>query len=250
MRGAAITAGWSVYDATGWRLPEDLNLDEPVLYADILFADVAAGALNLALLEPSLDWVVSVPPAYLQRSATYSTLAEARRRTGPFFAKPADDKCFPAEVYDSGEDLPSDDLLPCDTQVILSEPVVWEVEYRLFVLNRAVRAISPYLRFGELAQDADGNWPVRPGEAEAAAAFADAVLADPGVAVPAAVVLDVGIITGRGWAVVEANAAWGSGIYGCDPGAVLPVLCRACVRRDQISEQDARWARPYRSVVG
>jgi hypothetical protein len=45
------------------------------------------------------------------------------------------------------------------------------------------------------------------------------------------VVLDVGVIGERGWAVIETNAAWGSGIYGCDPKAVLQVIRRACVRR-------------------
>jgi len=34
----------------------------------------------------------------------------------------------------------------------------------------------------------------------------------------------VGHIKDRGWAVVEANAAWGSGLYGCDPVKVLEVL--------------------------
>jgi hypothetical protein len=40
-------------------------------------------------------------------------------------------------------------------------------------------------------------------------------------------VLDVGIITNRGWAVIEQNAAWGSGIYGCDPVQVLEVIRHA-----------------------
>lgn len=34
---------------------------------------------------------------------------------------------------------------------------------------------------------------------------------------------------GRGWAVVEQNAAWGSGIYGCDPEEVLEVLRFAAI---------------------
>jgi hypothetical protein len=76
------------------------------------------------------------------------------------------------------------------------------------------------------------------------------VLADQEVALPVAVVLDVGLIAGKGWAVVEANAAWGSGIYGCDPAAVLPVLRRASIPRAALTDADARWARPYRSVEG
>ncbi|HNB74240.1 MAG TPA: hypothetical protein PLS70_24185 [Acidobacteriota bacterium] len=46
-------------------------------------------------------------------------------------------------------------------------------------------------------------------------------------------VIDVGVISGKGWAVVEANAAFGSGIYGCDPAQVLPVLAEASCHMSQ-----------------
>ena len=59
--------------------------------------------------------------------------------------------------------------------------------------------------------------------------FINNVLADNRVKLPVAAVLDVGVIQGRGWAVVEQNAAWGSGIYGCDPVRVLEVLRYATV---------------------
>jgi len=57
--------------------------------------------------------------------------------------------------------------------------------------------------------------------------FIRTVLADSRVDLPRATVLDVGVITGRGWAVIEQNSAWGSGIYGCDPEEVLEVLRHA-----------------------
>jgi hypothetical protein len=44
------------------------------------------------------------------------------------------------------------------------------------------------------------------------------------------VVVDVGVIPGRGWAAVELNACWASGVYGCDPAAVLGVLRQAMGR--------------------
>jgi hypothetical protein len=43
--------------------------------------------------------------------------------------------------------------------------------------------------------------------------------------------MDVGVIQHRGWAVVELNAAWGAGIYGCDPDEVLEVV-RCAMRRE------------------
>jgi hypothetical protein len=45
---------------------------------------------------------------------------------------------------------------------------------------------------------------------------------------PCALVIDVGLIEDRGWAVVEFNAAWCSGILSADPDRVLDVLSRAC----------------------
>ncbi len=61
------------------------------------------------------------------------------------------------------------------------------------------------------------------------------------ILVPPAAVIDVGRLAGGGWAVVEANPAWGAGICGCDPAAVLPVLRRACIPRGQLTREDAAW---------
>src|SRR5205823_5643490 len=102
--------------------------------------------------------------------------------------------------------------------VLLSEPVAWEAEYRCFVLGRRVVASSAYLRGGQPARDEDGCWVSPPEEQADADAFASRLLADPAVGVPPAFVLDVGRVEGRGWAVVEANPAFGSGLYGCDAG--------------------------------
>ncbi len=54
--------------------------------------------------------------------------------------------------------------------------------------------------------------------------FVTKFLSDSRVNLPHAACLDVGIISDRGWAIIEQNAVWGSGIYGCDPVEVLRVL--------------------------
>lgn len=64
------------------------------------------------------------------------------------------------------------------------------------------------------------------------------------VDLPPAIVIDVGEIAGRGWAVVEANPAWASGICGVDPRVVLPVLRRACVPATRVAAEEFRWVRP------
>jgi hypothetical protein len=203
-----------------------LQGQEVVLYGEPLFAAVVAEGLGITLLEPPFDWLPTLPEEYRQRDVCAATLEEARQLRHPAFIKPADDKCFPAAVYPDGSRLPGDAVLPGETVVLIAEPVRWEVEFRCFVREREVVTLSPYLRNGELVRTPDGRW--EDSRTELARAFAARVVSDRAVASPAAVVVDVGLIVGRGWAVVEANAAWGSGIYGCDPIAVLNVVRRAC----------------------
>jgi hypothetical protein len=103
--------------------------------------------------------------------------------------------------------------------------------------------MSVYMRFSELAQDANGNWPAAESEREEALRFAEAVLADASVELPDALVMDVGLAMRRGWAVIEANPAWASGIYGCAPNSVLSVLRAACLSEGEKSAIDTRWYR-------
>jgi hypothetical protein len=44
-------------------------------------------------------------------------------------------------------------------------------------------------------------------------------------------VIDLGYIEDRGWAVIEANESWFSGVYGCDPFAVLETIDGAVLPR-------------------
>jgi len=239
---AAIDAGWETERLQGWRIPAGFIMEENlVLYGEPLFAAVVADQLHLALLEPPFPWTAELPEVYRRRDVQFSALGEARQLRDPRFIKPADDKCFPAKVYESGSRLPADDVLPDSTPVLIAEPVSWEVEYRCFVLERQVLTSSIYLRNGGLAQEQDGTWDAPDSEASEALELAGTVLSDAAVRFPAAAVLDVGRIAGRGWAVVESNAAWGSGIYGCDPAAVLRVIQRACIKRNKLNEDDRAW---------
>jgi hypothetical protein len=53
--------------------------------------------------------------------------------------------------------------------------------------------------------------------------------------------MDVGVIDDRGWAVVEFNPAWCSGVLGADPRRVLAVLERACHDTRRLSVADQHW---------
>ncbi|HEU4326311.1 MAG TPA: ATP-grasp domain-containing protein [Roseiflexaceae bacterium] len=219
---AAVARGWAVERTHGWRVPPHLRaVAEPVIYVEALLAPSVAAELGLALLGPPEDWLPLLPAEYRLRDVRLCTLGQARRAAGLAFAKPPNDKSFPARVY-RPQELPD---LPDDTAVLVAEPVAWEKEFRCFVLDREVRTCSVYLRGGALQHEQD--FAADEAELAEAAAFAERVLADGRVELPRAAVLDVGVIAGRGWAVVEANSAWGAGLYGCDPDKVLDVIRHA-----------------------
>ncbi|WP_170319989.1 ATP-grasp domain-containing protein [Polyangium spumosum] len=240
---AAISVGWDVERLHSFRCPDGLAAREPVFYGETILADAIANDLGITLLEPTSDWLPRLPERHRLRDVRLTTLAEALSIQERVFIKPTDEKCFPARVYANGAALDPDPVLPPDLPVLVSEPVVFEVEFRFFVREREVAAFSPYICSGELARNAAGEWEADRAEVEAASASIQAVLEDADVELPPAVVVDVGRMAGRGWGVVEANPAWASGLCGCDPAAVLSVLRRATVARGMLSEADRRWMR-------
>jgi hypothetical protein len=217
---AAGQLGWGVERLASWRMPEALrSAPEPVLYLEAMMVPMLAEQLGLRLTEPPLDWLPRLPEIYRKRRVSLSTLGQARLREEPAFIKPPNEKSFPAQVY-RGRDLPAD--FEDDIPVLVAEVVHWEKEFRCFVLDRRLRTFSVYLREGELQRQTD--FVHTPQEEAELRAFVEPLLADDRVDLARTAVLDVGVIRGRGWAVVEQNAAWGSGIYGCDPVEVLEVL--------------------------
>lgn len=237
---AALAVGWTtarVRHAEARALVGALAPEEVVIYGETLLADAVAGALDLALIEPTIGWLPALPMTLRLREVALMTLGEARRCGGGRFIKPVDDKFFPARVYAEVDiDDVGDDLM-----VLVAEPVRFGLEVRAFVCDGEVVGLSAYIRDGVIARGA-GDWPLGQVEEAAARATIGRVLAE--VAAPPAVVIDVGEIVGRGWAVVEANPCWASGLCGVDARAVLPALRRACMPRTTVSAEDAAWVRP------
>ena len=240
VRQAANRCGWQVVPIHGWDAPRGLASPKLAYYGFLrpLFATILLDALGHVLLEAPLDWLATLPYVYRQREVGFTTLAAARQQTTPAFVKPAEDKQFPAQVYASGALLPDEPAVPNALPVLVAEPVEWTVEYRCFVLEGQVVALSPYRRRGQVLR----AFTARPAEITAARRFAQSLLAEESL--PPAVVLDVGEIPGRGWAAVEANPTWAAALYGCDAAQVLPVLQRACVPAAQLTTEDLRWIVP------
>lgn len=203
------------------------------------FAARVVDDLEVALLEPSDDWLATLPYEYTGRHIAMSTLSEARRLSRPAFVKPPREKSFPAAVYPTGADLPPGP----DASVLVSDVVTWAAEFRLHVLDGEVRTGSQYTTFGRL--DAE---PLGGHRHEAAVrAFAAELLSACEDGLPSAVVVDVGLLatpeSGAEWAVVEANMAWFSNCYAADPDRALDVVLRSAGPRTALAERDRRFCR-------
>jgi hypothetical protein len=127
------------------------------------------------------------------------------------FIKPVTPKQFRGAVYESSDAFAAECRgLPPDTAVFVSESVTFSAEVRAFVLDGLVLDAAVYEGKAEL----DG-----------AAKFVATLL--PSMSLPRTFVMDVGFIDGRGWVVIEFNAAWGAGLNGCDANKVLPAIVAA-----------------------
>ncbi len=231
---AAESLGWEVYPApTSWRLPEELIASGKVgvPYGSQTFCEVIAQQMGWELIANSFDWLAKVPYQFLKRKVEFMTLSEAMKLSEKKFIKPADDKVFDAKVYSPGELIPHESI-PLDTPTLVSEVVQWDLEYRFFVSpTTSARTWSNYMFFEHIADPK--YWTMIPGDTEHPDVFLGKLLYDcRNYAGPNTVasVIDVGRIPGKGWAIIETNQCWASGLYGCDPGEALLVMKEACRR--------------------
>lgn len=247
---AAAKQGWNIHRALRMSLPEDLP--KPItVFGDIAFCDVVAETYGLGLLETSDDWLPNLNYRYLQREVTLITHRELESIKSRKFIKPANDKVFQAGIFERGSHVPYREIRP-NAPVLVSEVVDFDVEVRCHILDRRVVTTSIY-------QGLDWTQSSKH-EAEVLASAEDwiqVLLDDPKVNLPSAIVVDIGRISDVGWAVIEANQAYASGVYaggyhtkegrGADPEQVLRVVQRSAQSLDQFSLEDLNWVRSSKS---
>lgn len=208
---AANLENWETERLQGWRIPD--NFDQTrnfAIYGESLFGLVVSEQLDLKLIEPDFDWLNRISEDFKLRDIKCVTFSEAKRFEQKSFFKPADDKCFPAKIYQSGKYLEQFASLSENTPVIISEPVEWNTEFRFFIAEGEIKTFSPYSRNGELIKDESGEWIAADGETQNAFEACQNLIDECAELIPPAVVIDIGEIIGRGWAVVEANPCWAS----------------------------------------
>lgn len=178
------------------------------VYGADAFCLVLQQKLALTLCSPSDELILQVPAKFLNRQITRYTLDEMLSVGFPLFVKPVTPKQFRGAVYESNDALAAECRgLSASTAVFASEPVSFAAEARTFVMDGLVLDAAIY----------EGK-----SEAGGAGQFVEALTHS--MSLPRTVVVDVGFIDSRGWALIEFNAAWGAGLNGCDADKVLPAI--------------------------
>lgn len=196
-----------------WEPPPELlqRRRQVRIYGNDSFALVLAQQLGLRLVSPADELLGHLDRPLLQRELAIRRLGEADGYGYPCFVKPLVPKQFRAAVQGSQATLAQETSgLPADTLVYVAEVVQFRSEARAWVLDGTMQDVALY-------------------EGEDALAGARTLLANAAaqIPLPSTCVLDAGFIPGRGWALVEANAAWGAGLNGCAPERVLGCIERA-----------------------
>lgn len=230
---AAVQRGWGVHRAIRYAGPEDAT--NCCVYGELMMCDIMADRLDLALLDPPNDWLAGLPQHYLKREVQFCIAADLfTHMTGKMFVKPANDKVFQYGIYERPEDVPLRFIDPT-CPILLSEVVSWDLEVRLYVLDGKILTAEYYRLVGDHEEQAVRG---------SATQFGEQLLDEFGQQLPSGVVVDVGHIEGRGWAVVEANQAYASGIYGeADTNAVLDICYRSAGAAANVQDIDRRFIR-------
>jgi hypothetical protein len=237
---------------SGWRVFALDDNSSPRTSGQVVFYGGADAALSvatrfrLALLEPPLDLLTRLPMEFRLRTVEYGTVHDLSRLKAPAFIKPADalNKAFDAGITTDVREIRIAKDVDPGTAILVAEPVQWLAEYRCFILERKIATMSPYLSFGRPVWRPYGQGGEEARECSHVRAFCERMFSRSRVTFPPAFVLDVGLIEDRGWAAVEFNPVWCSGLLGANPCRVLDVLQRACRNAEELSEGDRPWLVP------
>ncbi|AZA93079.1 Uncharacterised protein [Chryseobacterium nakagawai] len=207
-----------------WNVPEEFRADVIAVYGEDIYSEIVAEQCNLTLTKPKDDWLAGISEEFVKRKITYGQLRDFLQEKD-IFIKCSDFKSFKAGVYHKLTDIKGFDTVDLHSTVFTSEVVEWELEVRCFVLNNEIKTYSSYWRnnrfdTSSLSETEEHNM----------FEFFNEFIQKYSPTLPKAVVLDFGIITGKGWALIEANPAWCSGLYACDAEKALEVVVNSCVK--------------------
>ena len=142
--------------------------------------------------------------SYLKRGVIQTTIDKIILG---YFIKPIETKTFTGFIYGEVDDMDESDLeqmmvvskLPNDTQIWMSEPVIWKSEWRYYVMDGQITGKARY------DQNDDDDAPI-PDETIVQNCINDLSFKHP-------YALDFGVLGNGETALVEVNDAWAIGLY-------------------------------------
>lgn len=218
-----LDGNWEPYRFSSWRIPENFTYEagKLAIYSGSLYVQAINEKLNIPLVDPAYDFLCQLPTHIVKRNVSLGKVRDLWEGYKGFFIKPVDEKIFPAQVYENSKDIPGLNLLDLDSEVLIADPVEWTSEVRNFVYDGRVVTDSYYMLSGQNVFKPPGS--KERGYIEDIMSVIRATDID-----LSAVVVDIGHIKGRGWAVIEANPAWASGLYACDARRAFEVIKKSC----------------------
>ncbi|MGD1320177.1 ATP-grasp domain-containing protein [Chryseobacterium sp. 2R14A] len=207
-----------------WNVPEEFRADVIAVYSEDIYAEIVVEQCNLTLTKPDDNWLSMISEEFTKRKISYGQLKEFVDVEN-IFIKCSDFKSFKAGVFDKVRNIKGFDSLDLESTVFTSEVVEWELEVRCFVFNNEIKTHSSYWR-----NNAFDTNPLSETEQKELFEFFKDFIQKYSSTLPNAIVLDFGIIKGKGWALIEANPAWCSGLYDCDAAKALEVIVESCIK--------------------
>jgi hypothetical protein len=227
LRKTALNLGWEIQRIFNYSYEDDGA--KPILYGSSLLAPIIEKACNVKFVYPDFDWLTTLPEKYTKRKIKYYTRENIQWPEEKAFIKCCDIKWFKAGVYEPIEMKELFDLVD-ESGVLISEPVKFNLEFRAFILNNKITTISPYMQDEIPLTEEEDDWFAFSTEEAEVVLFLNEMLDDENVKTPSSLVIDIGYIENKGWAVIEANESWYSGIYACEPVQVLKTIEGAVVK--------------------
>lgn len=233
---AAVKLNWNVERPIRYSL-QQAPLGPVGIFGPLTFCDIMAQRLMLGLLDPPDFWLAQLDPKYLKRKVEATTLGELASLNERTFIKPANDKVFQCGIYQRGRDVATR-YIEKTSPVLVSEVVDFVFEIRFYVMDRQILTSSSYKEL-DLPEGL-----TRIELLDQAATWVTELLQEPNLDLPSAVVIDVGYISEKGWAVVEANQIYASGVYeDAIAENLLPALVRAGGGAESVSPADLKYLR-------